>query len=77
VHGAEKIVVSVVVVAGAMLCLIQRRSVMSYEGLQQVGPRWYAGAACGALEDQQPVRLAGSWWLVLVCSERKVLLAGC
>jgi hypothetical protein len=24
-----------------------------------------------------PVRLAGGWWLVLVCSERKVLLAGC
>jgi hypothetical protein len=24
----------------------------------------------------QPVRLAGGWWLVLVCSERKVLLAG-
>jgi hypothetical protein len=25
----------------------------------------------------QPVRLAGGWWLVLVCSERRVLLAGC
>jgi hypothetical protein len=25
----------------------------------------------------QPVRLAGGSWLVLVCSERKVLLAGC
>jgi hypothetical protein len=25
----------------------------------------------------QPVRLASGWWLVLVCSERKVLLAGC
>jgi hypothetical protein len=25
----------------------------------------------------QPVRLAGGWWLVLICSERKVLLAGC
>jgi hypothetical protein len=24
-----------------------------------------------------PVRLAGGRWLVLVCSERKVLLAGC
>jgi hypothetical protein len=24
-----------------------------------------------------PVRLAGGWWLVLICSERKVLLAGC
>jgi hypothetical protein len=24
----------------------------------------------------QPVRLAGGWWLVLICSERKVLLAG-
>jgi hypothetical protein len=24
----------------------------------------------------RPVRLAGGWWLVLVCSERKVLLAG-
>jgi hypothetical protein len=23
------------------------------------------------------VRLAGGWWLVLICSERKVLLAGC
>jgi hypothetical protein len=23
-----------------------------------------------------PVRLAGGWWLVLVCSERKVLLTG-
>jgi hypothetical protein len=25
----------------------------------------------------QLVRLAGCWWLVLICSERKVLLAGC
>jgi hypothetical protein len=25
----------------------------------------------------QPVRLAGGSWLVLVCSERRVLLAGC
>jgi hypothetical protein len=25
----------------------------------------------------QPVRLAGGWWLVLICSESKVLLAGC
>jgi hypothetical protein len=25
----------------------------------------------------QPVRLAGGWWLVLVCSERTVLLSGC
>jgi hypothetical protein len=25
----------------------------------------------------EPVRLAGCWWLVLICSERKVLLAGC
>jgi hypothetical protein len=25
----------------------------------------------------QPVRLAGGWWLVLVCSKRKVLLTGC
>jgi hypothetical protein len=25
----------------------------------------------------QPVRLAGGRWLVLVCSERRVLLAGC
>jgi hypothetical protein len=24
----------------------------------------------------QPVRLAGGWWLVLVCSERRVLLSG-
>jgi hypothetical protein len=23
------------------------------------------------------VRLAGGWWLVLVCSERKILLASC
>jgi hypothetical protein len=23
------------------------------------------------------VRLAGGWWLVLICAERKVLLAGC
>jgi hypothetical protein len=23
-----------------------------------------------------PVRLAGGWWLVLICSERKVLVAG-
>jgi hypothetical protein len=28
------------------------------------------------LEDIQPVRLAGGWWLVLVCSKRRVLLAG-
>jgi hypothetical protein len=25
----------------------------------------------------QPVRLTGGWWLVLVCSERKVLLTDC
>jgi hypothetical protein len=25
----------------------------------------------------RPVRLAGGWWLTLVCSERRVLLAGC
>jgi hypothetical protein len=25
----------------------------------------------------QPVRLSGGWWLVLVCSERRVLLASC
>jgi hypothetical protein len=24
-----------------------------------------------------PVRLAGGWWLVLICYERKVLLTGC
>jgi hypothetical protein len=24
-----------------------------------------------------PVLLAGGWWLVLVCSERRILLAGC
>jgi hypothetical protein len=39
-------------------------------------------AACGQAieskwEDEQPVRLASGWWLELVCSERKVLLAGC
>jgi hypothetical protein len=27
--------------------------------------------------DLQPVRLAGGWWLVLISSERRVLLAGC
>jgi hypothetical protein len=26
---------------------------------------------------QQPIRLTGSWWLVLIYSERKVLLSGC
>jgi hypothetical protein len=34
-----------------------------------------------ALDDQDDddglVRLAGCWWLVLICSERKILLAGC
>jgi hypothetical protein len=25
----------------------------------------------------RPVRLAGGWWLMLICSEIKVLLAGC
>jgi hypothetical protein len=29
------------------------------------------------LEDKRPVRLAGGRWLVLICSERKVLLADC
>jgi hypothetical protein len=24
-----------------------------------------------------PVRLADGWWLMLICSERKVLLASC
>jgi hypothetical protein len=43
--------------------------------------------ALGSLQDKvlkaveelrhQPVRLAGGWWLVLICSERKVLLADC
>jgi hypothetical protein len=28
-------------------------------------------------EHHQPIRLAGGWWLVLICSERKVLLSGC
>jgi hypothetical protein len=28
-------------------------------------------------DDLQPVRLAGGWWPVLICSERKVLLADC
>jgi hypothetical protein len=28
-------------------------------------------------QDIQTVRLAGGWWLVLICSERKVLLPGC
>jgi hypothetical protein len=27
--------------------------------------------------DAQPVSLAGGWWLVLICAERKVLLASC
>jgi hypothetical protein len=26
---------------------------------------------------KQPVRLAGGWLLVLICSERKILLADC
>jgi hypothetical protein len=30
-----------------------------------------------APQTKQTVRLAGGWWLVLVCSERKVLLAVC
>jgi hypothetical protein len=30
----------------------------------------------GFIRDYQPVRLAGGWWLVLVCSKRRVLLAG-
>jgi hypothetical protein len=25
----------------------------------------------------QHVRLAGGWWLVLICSERKILLSSC
>jgi hypothetical protein len=25
----------------------------------------------------RPVRFAGGWWLMLVCSVRKLLLAGC
>jgi hypothetical protein len=29
-----------------------------------------------SVKNNQPVRLAGGWWLVLICSERKVLLAG-
>jgi hypothetical protein len=32
---------------------------------------------CSSITIVQPVRLAGGWWLVLICSERKVLLAGC
>jgi hypothetical protein len=31
----------------------------------------------GCPANLQPVRLAGGWRLVLICSERKVLLAGC
>jgi hypothetical protein len=29
------------------------------------------------VSDKWPVRLAGGWWLMLICSERKVLLADC
>jgi hypothetical protein len=32
---------------------------------------------CFKVGNPQRVRLAGGWWLVLICSERKVLLAGC
>jgi hypothetical protein len=32
---------------------------------------------CCVMVVAQPVRLAGGWWLTLVCSEIKVLLAGC
>jgi hypothetical protein len=28
-------------------------------------------------KNRQPIRLAGGWWLVLICSERKILLTGC
>jgi hypothetical protein len=44
---------------------------------------WLGLGSCRVdMKDQQganvqPVRLAGGWWLVLVCSERTVLLAGC
>jgi hypothetical protein len=33
-------------------------------------------AGSGSSRNQQPVRLAGGWWLVLIYSERKVLVAG-
>jgi hypothetical protein len=29
------------------------------------------------MSDRQPVRLAEGWWLMLICFERKVLLADC
>jgi hypothetical protein len=35
-----------------------------------------AGASPVLASIKQPVRLAGGWWLVLVCSERKILLTG-
>jgi hypothetical protein len=40
------------------------------KGIELALEKGYEGAIL------QPVRWAGGWWLVLVCSERKVLLAG-
>jgi hypothetical protein len=37
-------------------------------------------SSCRVLKSEnilQPVRLAANWWLVLVCFDRKILLAGC
>jgi hypothetical protein len=41
---------------------------------QSPASRWL-NARC--MQRARSVRLAGGWWLVLICSERRVLLAGC
>jgi hypothetical protein len=43
--------------------------------LQTLHPTAYFSSS--AYSYRQPIRLAGSWWLVLVCYEKNVLLAGC
>jgi hypothetical protein len=41
------------------------------------GPRTRVEADCISNNDLfMQIRLAGGWWLVLICSERKVLMAG-
>jgi hypothetical protein len=64
---------------------IQRRTVCAHGAmiyhhqLQQhiCSPKSSHGTTSGSTRNWQPVRLAGGWWLVLVCCERRVLLAGC
>jgi hypothetical protein len=74
-----EVIVVVIVVAEAILCSIHRRSVISYEGMQQVKPRWYAEIVRDAFEDQVDkvsiviaTSRAESWRLALISESSRL-----